>query len=453
MWLKQSTSVVVSFGPFLDKTDGVTLEVALVSAIDHATTGAMLSKNGGALTIRSQAVTASTYDARGDYRLTLSTTDTNTLGTLRMIFEEAATCLPVWQDFMVVPANVWDSLFGADALQVDLVEWLGTAAATPTVAGVPEVDLTHVAGATTNVAALATNVDAILTDTGTTLQAELDGIQTDTEDIQTRLPAALVSGRIDASVGAMAAAVVTAAAIADAAIDRATFAADTGLQSARSNTAQAGAASEITLDASASAVDDFYNDMVVYLTGGTGVGQARLISDYAGATKVATIVPNWVTNPDATTTFATLPFTRVDAALWLGVAMAALQSGRVDSFTGAMDTGVITNVVMADNAIDNGALADGAISNAKFALNAIANSTLNAGAISAAKFAAGAIDAAAIAADAITAAKIADGAIDAATFAAGALDAVWAVAGRTLTAFDASFKTGYALSAAGIQAV
>lgn len=49
--------------------------------------------------------------------------------------------------------------------KVDVDGWLGTAAATPTVAGVPEVDLTHVAGATTNVAALATNVDAILTDT------------------------------------------------------------------------------------------------------------------------------------------------------------------------------------------------------------------------------------------------------------------------------------------------
>ena len=49
--------------------------------------------------------------------------------------------------------------------KVDVDVWLGTAAATPTVAGVPEVDLTHVAGATTNVAALATNVDAILTDT------------------------------------------------------------------------------------------------------------------------------------------------------------------------------------------------------------------------------------------------------------------------------------------------
>jgi hypothetical protein len=76
----------------------------------------------------------------------------------------------------------------------------------------------------------------ILTDTGTTLQGELDGIQADTEDIQSRLPAALVSGRIDASVGAMAANVltatainndaITAAKIANAAIDAATFAAD-----------------------------------------------------------------------------------------------------------------------------------------------------------------------------------------------------------------------------------
>lgn len=40
-------------------------------------------------------------------------------------------------------------------------------------------------------------------DTSTTLQAELDGIQADTEDIQARLPAALVGGRIDANVGAI----------------------------------------------------------------------------------------------------------------------------------------------------------------------------------------------------------------------------------------------------------
>jgi len=58
----------------------------------------------------------------------------------------------------------------------------------------------------------------ILTDTGTTLQAELDGIQQNTEDIQSRLPAALVSGRMDASVGAMAANVLTASALATDAV-------------------------------------------------------------------------------------------------------------------------------------------------------------------------------------------------------------------------------------------
>lgn len=50
-------------------------------------------------------------------------------------------------------------------MAVNVTQWLGTACATPTVAGVPEVDITHVGGSTTNVAAMATNVDAILTDT------------------------------------------------------------------------------------------------------------------------------------------------------------------------------------------------------------------------------------------------------------------------------------------------
>jgi hypothetical protein len=63
-----------------------------------------------------------------------------------------------------------------------------------------------------------TILDAILVDTGTTLQAELDGIQADTEDIQSRLPAALVSGRMDSSVGAMAANTLTASALATDAV-------------------------------------------------------------------------------------------------------------------------------------------------------------------------------------------------------------------------------------------
>ena len=60
---------------------------------------------------------------------------------------------------------------------------------------------------------------------GTTVKTATD-VETDTADIQTRLPAALVSGRIDASVGAMAANVLTATAINADAITAAKVAAD-----------------------------------------------------------------------------------------------------------------------------------------------------------------------------------------------------------------------------------
>lgn len=149
------------------------------------------------------------------------------------------------------------------------------------------------------------------------------------------------------TVNGLAANVITAAAIADAAIDRATFAADTGLQSVRSNTAQAGANGSITLDASASATDGFYTDAYVYLTGSTGVGQCRLISGYTGASKVATVTPNWSVNPDNTTTFAILPFGRVDVGFWLGAIVNALISGRVDSNTQAIANAVITSSTLA----------------------------------------------------------------------------------------------------------
>jgi hypothetical protein len=49
--------------------------------------------------------------------------------------------------------------------------------------------------------------------TGTTVKTATD-VETDTADIQTRLPAALVSGRMDSSVGAMAANTLTASALA-----------------------------------------------------------------------------------------------------------------------------------------------------------------------------------------------------------------------------------------------
>ena len=187
-FLKQSTSVDVPIGPFLDSTDGVTAETLLTITQPDV----RLKKNAGAWAQKAAAQTL-THEENGNYEVTLDATDTDTLGLLRLHVAESG-ALPVWEDFMVMPANVWDSLFGADLLQVDATQLLGTAYATPTVAGVQEVDLTHVAGATTNVAALATNVDAILTDTadmqpklgtpaGASISADIAAIEAQTDDI------------------------------------------------------------------------------------------------------------------------------------------------------------------------------------------------------------------------------------------------------------------------------
>jgi len=70
-------------------------------------------------------------------------------------------------------------------------------------------------------------------------------------------------------------------------------------------TADAGAATTIDLETGvASTVDDYYNDMMIVLTGGIGKGQKRLITDYEGSTNQrVTVDSTWVVTPDATTTY------------------------------------------------------------------------------------------------------------------------------------------------------
>ena len=81
----------------------------------------------------------------------------------------------------------------------------------------------------------------------------------------------------------------------------------TGYVNTNDGTAQAGANTTITLAATASTTDDIYNGMTVYITGGTGSGQLRTISDYVGSSKVATISSAWTTNPDSTSVYEVMP--------------------------------------------------------------------------------------------------------------------------------------------------
>lgn len=116
-FLKQSTAVTVKIGPFLDDTDGVTAETALtISQAD-----VRLSKN--ALNMAQKSETSScTHDESGYYDCSLNTTDTGTLGRLLLAVSESG-ALPVWHEYMVVPSNVYEALFGSDRLQVDVREY------------------------------------------------------------------------------------------------------------------------------------------------------------------------------------------------------------------------------------------------------------------------------------------------------------------------------------------
>lgn len=185
-FLRQSTAVDIGLGPFVDATDGVTAETALtISQAD-----VRLKKNNGAWAQKND-VTAATHEENGWYEVELDATDTNTLGILIVAVNESG-ALPVWKEYLVIPAVVYDALVaGTDNLDVSVTQWAGSNVATPTIAGVPEVDLTHVQGSAAP---------------------------------------SLVSGRLDASVGAMANNVLTASAIQADAITAAKVAADVSLE-------------------------------------------------------------------------------------------------------------------------------------------------------------------------------------------------------------------------------
>lgn len=74
-------------------------------------------------------------------------------------------------------------------------------------------------------------------------------------------------------------------------------------------TAQAGGASTITLKSASSGTDDYYNGLYITITGGTGVGQVKIIEDYVGSTKVATVDSAWTTAPNNTSTYSITSWT------------------------------------------------------------------------------------------------------------------------------------------------
>lgn len=216
-FLKQSTTVTIPIGPFYDATDGVTVE----SALTIPPSSVQISKNNGAMAAKDESSTA-TYDAAGIYRITLGgTVDVGTAGNLRIVANVSG-AVGVFEDFVVLPGQVYDSIVsGTDLLDVNASQFAGDtvtsgAGGTLTLAakgsmkvGVGDAEI----GSATFRSDGITRIQS-----GLATAANVSAVETDTQDIQSRLPAALISGRIDATVGAMQTDVLTSTALAASAV-------------------------------------------------------------------------------------------------------------------------------------------------------------------------------------------------------------------------------------------
>jgi hypothetical protein len=162
---------------------------------------------------------------------------------------------------------------------------------------------------------LNSNISAILTDTGTTLETHLTDIK-----------GATFAGATD-----------SLEAIRDRGDAAWTTGSGTGLTSLASGTAQGGSASTIQLAAGESFADDILNGCIVLIHTGTGAGQARVITDYAGATDIATITPNWTTNPSSDSQYEVWPGSVNLAAVSLTPQTAGDLAALINTVDGVVD--------------------------------------------------------------------------------------------------------------------
>lgn len=223
-------------------------------------------------------------------------------------------------------------------------------------------------------------------------------------------------------------------------------------QPIRVATAQAGAASTITLDASASATNDLYRYNIIKIRGGTGAGQSRQISAYVGASKVATVSLAWTVVPDNTSVFEIVEL-GVDAAtvasiadgVWDEARAGHVSAGTFGEYVNADTVRISNNTAAADNAQ---AFFDGTgyagTNNVIPTVTAV--TTVNG-------LAANTVTASALAADAVTEIQSGLATASALSTTDGKVDSILADTGTDGVVVAAASKTGYTLSNTGIDSL
>ena len=350
MFLRQSTSQVIRFGPCLDITDGVTEETSLTLAQADM----RLSKDGGAFAQKNASGNA-THDSDGWYSTTLDATDTNTVGELILNVHQPANTLPVWMRFYVVEEAIYDALFASSAAafdsnqRVDVGSVLGTAQTANdngadintlltrvpqtlnlTASGNIGVDWANVENPGSTVDLSATDINLVDTVTSNTDMRGTDGANTTTplSAAGVRSAVGLAAPNLDTQLGAiptdtemdtkfteikgagwssgdtLEAVIDSIAALND--FDPATDQVDADVvainaisnaavllaamtQGGVSSTTAASSTTTVVETNLTEATDDHYNGGVVIFTSGALAGQRSDISDYNGTTKQLTV--------------------------------------------------------------------------------------------------------------------------------------------------------------------
>lgn len=236
-FLKQNTSIKVAMGPFVDATDGFTLE----TAIAFATTEANAIKSDAAAVTDIGINTWSAHLGGGYYNVTLTAGNTDTLGMLVLEAHDTA-ARPVRREFMVVPANIYDSLIaGTDKLDVNL----------------NQINENAIAGFLTGTTRLKTDVELLGANAIASFLSGTTGLNADVTK---------VSGSATAADNMELAAL--------------------GIISA---TVQSGSSTTVVKTNLTEATNDHYNGRLIIFVTGLLAGQAGTITDYAGASKDVTV--------------------------------------------------------------------------------------------------------------------------------------------------------------------
>ncbi len=126
-YLRTNTAARITVGPFFDKTDGVTPETSitvtsckLTLMVDTANVPTLILDTAPTASGGSNDMVHVTGDDAGFYDLELAAADVNYLGRAMLAVTDAAVHCPVFHEFMILPANVYDSfVLGTTFLPVD----------------------------------------------------------------------------------------------------------------------------------------------------------------------------------------------------------------------------------------------------------------------------------------------------------------------------------------------